>query len=323
MTAHEQYKLAFSVLQTESTPAQVLQRKAASKGVTAMKKRTIWILAAAVFVLLLGTAAACELHSHWLSGMLTNIDDHPEVAERVENVNVSQTVDGTTWTIEDVLTEGRTVFWTLTKTRTDGQPFRLEEEAQESVHLVLLDRNGADLNVGYSVTTRQLDDGSDPTTCKLLYMAEITGTGAFGDDYEGGTLYLAHTREGEPVRIDGILQTPNVTMVSVETEIKPYPLRETVTQNGVGLNVGRVSVELQGIRLLGKDFEEAAAATMGNSCFLVLKDGRELPVSFSLMLDTGVPEDEQWQGGTLPEIIDPQEAVAFRVGDTIYPLTDK
>lgn len=321
MTDRDRYKLAFSVLQSETTPEQVKRRAEQTKGVFTMKRKYIPILIGAILVVLVGAACAAELHTHWLSSLLGNVEEHPEIDGKVEEVCVSETVDGTTYTIDHLLVEGRVVFWQLTKTRTDGAPVEPMEEG-EMANLVLTDKEGNGTNVGISVTMRRLDDGSNPSTCTLLYQAEMSMPAYFGEDFTGMTLYLSQMRQGEPFEEDGILQTPYEPVVHLETTIQPYPLRQTVIADGIGLNVGRLSLELQGVSLLGDDFESAAVVA-DSGCALVLKDGRELPVQFALHISSELPEDAQWQIGALPEIIDPQDAAALRVGDNLYPLQNK
>lgn len=321
MTQHEQYKLAFSVLHSDVTPEQVKQHAERKKGAFTMKRKLVPILIGAILVVLLGAVTAAELHTHWLSSLLGNVESHPEIDERVKNVGVSETVDSTTWTIDHLLVEGRIVFWQLTKTRTDGTPVEPLEDG-EMAHLVVTDADGNDFGVGFGITMRRLDDGSDPSTCTLLYQAEMSSLRHFGEDFNGAKLYLAHMVEGEPIEVDGILQTPYEPVVHLETTIQPFSLRQTVIADGTGLNVGRLSLELQGIALLGDDCESAAVMADGG-CTLVLKDGRELPVQFALQIGSELPEDEQWQIGALPEIIDPQDAAALRIGDTLYPIKDK
>lgn len=321
MTEHEQYKLAFSALHSDVTPEDIMQRANRKKGRFTMKRKLVPILIGAILVLLLGCVTATELHTHWLSNLLGNVDAHPEIDGRVENVGVSETVDGTTWTIDHLLVEGRIVFWQLTKTRTDGTPVVPWEDG-EMPHLVVTDADGNDYGVGFALTMRRLDDGSDPSTCTLLYQAEMSSQQHFGEEFNGATLYLAQMVEGEPIEIDGILQTPYEAVVHLETTIQPFPLRQTVIADGTGLNVGRLSLELQGIALLGEDFESASVMA-DKGCVLVLKDGRELPVQFALQIGSELPEDEQWQIASLPEIIDPQDAEALSIGDTLYPIKDE
>lgn len=321
MTENEQYKLAFSVLHCGVTPSQVRQRAEQTKGGFTLKRKFIPILIGAILVVLLGTAVATELSTHWLSALLTNADTHPELTEKVEDVSASATVDGTTWTVEHLLVEGRVVFWQLTKSRTDGSPV-VPFESGDMPELVLLDANGNDLGIGFAITLRRIDDASDPSTCTLLYRADMATPGHSGEEFAGMTLHLAHMKEGEPVEIDGFLQTPHVPAVALETTIKPYPLRETLIADGTGLKVGRLSLELQGIALLGDSFEEAAVMA-DDGCALVLKGGRELPVQFAVQVSSELPDEEQWQIAALPEIIDPQDAIAFRIGDTQYALQDE
>ena len=319
MNEHEQYKQAFSVLRCEVTPEQVVQRAEPRKGVFTMKRRFIPILVGAILILLLGTVTAAELKTHWLSNMLKNADAHPELTEKIQNEAASATVDGTTWTVDHLFAEGRVLYWQLTKTRSDGKPVEPMED-REAVELTLLDADGNDLGIFYSVSIRRLDDGSDPSTCTLLYKAELESPELSGDDFTELTLQLAHVRWDAALAQGGTGEpTP---LLELETVLEPCPLRQTVLADGIGVNVGRLSVELQGLRLLGEDFETAAQA-MDSGCALVLQDGRELPVEFALHYSAGIPDEDQWQTAALPEIIDPQSAAALRVGETLYPLNDK
>lgn len=288
-----------------------------------MKRKYIPILVGAILILLLGTAAAAELQTHWLSNMLGNADAHPEIAENMERIGVSNTVDGTTWTIDHVLTEGRVIYWQLTKSRTDGAPVDPLEDGWQA-DLWLEDADGNNLLSGFSTTMHRIDDGSDPSTCTLLGQAEfeMNAAGRFGNEIAGTTLHLRHVRTRENAEEAERYEDAVETVVELETTIQPFPLRQTVLEDGTGVNVGRLSVELQGTRLLGEDFQ-SAAQTSDSGCALVLKDGRELPVTFDLHFDTSLPDDAQWQIAALSEIIDPQEAAALRIGDTLYSLKDR
>lgn len=323
MTEHEQYQLAFSVLQTETTPDQVFQCAEQKKGVFSVKRKLVPILVGAILFLLVGTAVADELQTHWLSNLLSNADAHPEISENMDSPGVCKTVDGTTYTIDYLLVEGKTVFWQLTKTRRDGTPVEPVEPG-ESPDLTLKDGTGFPLGLGYSVAIRRVDDGSDPSTCTLLYRAALSLPDFSGEALEGMTLCLTQTRDATPSAADlaaGVVG--QVPLISLETVIRPYSMREATVAEGVGLNIGRLSIEVQGLGLWGEDFDTAAQTLNEEDCALVLKDGRELPVSFSIQLNLDLPDDTQWHVADLPEIIDPQDAAALRVGDALYPITDK
>lgn len=322
MTEHEQYRLAFSALQTQTTPDQILQRAEQAKGVITVKRKLIPILAAAILLLLMGTVAAAEMQTHWLSKLLGNVESHPEISENIENPGVSNTVDGTTYSIDRLLAEGRTVYWQLTKTRRDGAPVE-PIEAGESPILILKDGAGLDLPIGFSVAVRRLDDGSNPSTCTLLYQATVTAPELSGEALAGMTLSLTQTRNGRPSAADAAAgAVPVIPVLSLETVIRPYPLREATVAENIGLNIGRLCIEVQGLGLWGGDFE-TAAQNLSCDCALVLKDGRELPVYFSIEVNYSLPENAQWHIADLPEIIDPQDAVALRVGDALYPISDR
>lgn len=310
MTEHEAYRQAFDALAPKLDPDRVRAMARAGKGVPKMKRirpLRIALIAVLAVLLLAGGVTAAGTAGGWLLPALSNIGVHPELLEKTLHPAVSATVGEETWTVDELLVEGDTVYFQVTRRSKDGSPLSLVSDGKADWLLYLMDEEGVTLSNGFGGGCRGSRYGEDESTVIALWDFTLFREGPAPDWSK--TKLLLYLEDGSPLG-----QLFPKLMVSATPQV---PLRrEAALADGRQVWIGRFSVELDPAGLV------PAGSWHEGRFSVLLADGTEVTGSGGSGIaspELGPLPGHPWRF-EMTQVLDPEAVTALRIGDTVYPL---
>ena len=310
MTEHEAYRQAFDALAPKLDPHRVRAMARAGNGVPNMKRirpLRIALIAVLAVLLLAGGVTAAGTAGGWLLPALSNIGVHPELLEKTLHPAVSASVGEETWTVDELLVEGDTVYFQVTRRSKDGSPLSLVPDGKGDWILYLMDEEGVTLSDGSGGGCRGSRYGEDESTVIALWDFTL-----FREDPEpdwSKTKLLLYLEDGSPLG-----QLFPKLMVSATPQV---PLRrEAALADGRQVWIGRFSVELDPAGLV------PAGSWYEGRFSVLLADGTEVTGSGGSGIaspELGPLPGHPWRFA-LTQVLDPETVTALRIGDAVYPL---
>lgn len=303
MNLQEQYKLACTTLIPEVT-AQEVRCRAEQTKVTHRHKAYLPVLAAAVAVLLLVSAAAAGVAGGWLAALIPNAESVSEFDEATLTPQSTVTLNEVEYTVDNLLAEGNTVFLRVT---TKAAPGRNAGELPWSrIRFALSDKDD-DFYSGFNATARRLDDGSDPSVHIGLYF--------FALDYPPT---VCAGKQARLLLIDP--QTGEETHCLAEFTIPPTDRRSVTLSDGSTAELGSYSLQIYGDTYYGGLLSEKTGVMLKDGTFVAFSTTGGSGTAVTAGTGEPSPEDGNVFNGLYERAVDPKEISAIVLDDTVLTV---